>query len=163
MAILLGVYSKVHDPTGEQPYSLFFTGTINLKVWFATAAVALVLFQGVSALRLFGRFSYPKNMPSWYGDAHRLSGTLAFLFTLPVAYHCIWALGFADADTRVLVHSLLGLFFYGAFVTKIIGVRSHSLPGWFLPVIGGVTFSVIVGLWLTSSLWFFTSVGFPEI
>ena len=74
MAILLGVYSKVHDPTGEQPYSLFFTGTINLKVWFATAAVALVLFQGVSALRLFGRF--PGTI--YHEKTDLTSGRLAF-------------------------------------------------------------------------------------
>ena len=39
VSLALGVYSNVHDPTGEQPYTLFFTGTIQLKVWFATAAV----------------------------------------------------------------------------------------------------------------------------
>ena len=162
VAVSLGVYGQVHDPTGESPYRLFFTNTINLKVWFATIAVALALFQAVSALRIFGRLKFPREMPSWYGDAHRLSGTLAFLFSLPVAYHCLWSLGLQSSDTRVLVHSLLGCAFYGIFATKVIGVRSHSLPGWFLPIIGGATFTLVVGLWVTSSLWFFTNVGFPQ-
>ena len=34
--------------------------------------------------------------------------SFAFLATLPVAYHCLWSLGFngGHADTRVLVHSI---------------------------------------------------------
>ena len=31
------------------------------------------------------------------------------------------------------------------------------MPGWALPVAGGLVFSLLVGLWLTSALWFFTS------
>ena len=33
------------------------------------------------------------------------------------------------------------------------------MPGWALPVFGGLVFTALVGLWLTSSLWFFTTVG----
>jgi len=30
-----------------------------------------------------------------------------------------------------------------------------------LPMIGGTVFTTLVALWLTSSLWFFSTVGFP--
>jgi hypothetical protein len=33
------------------------------------------------------------------------------------------------------------------------------MPGWALPVLGGSVFTAIVGLWLTSSLWFFRTHG----
>ena len=46
VAVALGVYGKVHDPTHEQPYTLFFSSTIQLKVWFATAALALAVRAG---------------------------------------------------------------------------------------------------------------------
>jgi hypothetical protein len=159
VAVALGVYGKVHDPTGEQPYTLFFTATINLKVWFATAALALAVVQIVLAARLYGKIDWPwrGDAPPWLGDTHRLVGTFAFLVSLPVAYHCLWALGFQSTDTRVLAHSLLGCFFYGVFATKVLSVRSHGLPGWLLPVVGGLTFAALVGVWLTSSLWFMTS------
>ncbi|MGH8986458.1 MAG: DUF6529 family protein [Acidimicrobiia bacterium] len=159
VAVGLGVYGKVHDPTGEQPYTLFFTATINLKVWFATVAVALAVVQIVLAARLYGKIDlpWPREAPAWLGDAHRLTGTLAFLVSLPVAYHCLWALGFQSTDTRVLLHSLLGCFFYGVFTTKVLSVRHHGMPGWLLPVVGGLTFAALVGVWLTSSLWFMTS------
>lgn len=88
---------------------------------------------------------------------------LPFLATLPVAYHCLWAIGFEPdmSQPRRFIHSLLGCFFYGAFVVKVVAVRSRRLPGWMLPAIGGTVFTSLVGLWLTSSLWFFTNIGFP--
>ncbi len=163
VAVALGVYGEVHDPTGEQPYTLFFTATINLKVWFACVALALGGIQLLLAARLYGKVQVPKRMPLWLGDAHRLTGTLAFLVSLPVAYHCLWALGFQSTDTRVLLHSLFGCFFYGVFTMKVLSVRMHGLPSWLLPIVGGVTFVALVGLWTTSSLWFFTSrpAGMP--
>ena len=79
----------------------------------------------------------------------------------PVAYHCLWALGFQSDDTRSLAHSLFGCFFYGAFATKVLVVRAKGLPGWALPVAGGAVLTALVGVWLTSSLWYFTTVDFP--
>jgi hypothetical protein len=78
-----------------------------------------------------------------------------------VAYHCLWSLGF-DPDpgsARRLVHSVLGCLFYGAFATKVIVVRSHRMPGWALPVVGGVLFVVLMLIWFTSSLWFMRNVS----
>jgi len=163
VSILLGVYGDTHTPTGEQPYNLFFTATIQLKVWFAMTAVALALLQVLLAMRLYGKLKWPRTAPSWLGDAHRLCGTLAFLITLPVAYQCLWALGFQTTPTRVLVHSLTGCLFYGAFVAKVLAVRIHGLPGWSLPVIGGIVFTALVVIFLTSSVWFFTDrhAGLP--
>ena len=161
VAVALGAYASIHDPTGEQPYTLFFTGTINLKVWLATVAVALAILQVLSAARLYGRLSWPAEPPPWLGDAHRLSGTLAFVVSLPVAYHCLWALGFQTDDLRSVAHSLLGCLFYGMFTTKVLAVRNHDLPGWTLPVVGSTLFAVLALVWATSSVWFWTSVEFP--
>ena len=58
--------------------------------------------------------------------------------------------------SRVLVHSLLGCAFYGAFTTKLLVLRSDRVPGWALPVFGGIVVVLMVGLWFTSSLWYFT-------
>jgi hypothetical protein len=157
VSLALGVYSNVHDPTGEQPYTLFFSGTIELKVWFATAVVVLAFVQVLLGARLFDKIHVPRHAPPWLGDAHRLVGTVAFALSLPVAYQCLWALGFQSTDTRVLVHSILGCVFYGAFVTKVLAVRMHGLPDRTLPLVGGFVFAVLVGIWLTSSVWFFTS------
>ena len=157
VALALGVYGEAHDPTREQPYTLVFSSTIQLKVWFATAAVALAVVQVLLGLRLYDKISLPRHAPAWLGDAHRLVGTLAFVLTLPVAYQCLWALGFESTDTRVLVHSLLGCIFYGIFTVKVLAVRVRGLPEPTLPLAGGLVFAALVGVWLTSALWFLTS------
>lgn len=161
VAVALGAYASVHTETNEAVFHIAFSEMINQKVWFATIAMALAGFQVFSALRIYGRLSRPMNPPDWFGDAHRLSGTLAFLFSLPVAYHCLWALGFQTDDTRSLVHSVLGCAFYGAFTVKVLAVRNHSLPSWALPVAGGGLFAVLSLTWATSAVWFWTSVDFP--
>jgi hypothetical protein len=120
------------------------------------------VLQVATALWLYGRLPLSAEPPAWLGRAHRAFGTLAFLVSLPVAYHCLWALGFQDNSTRVLVHSLAGCFFYGAFAAKVTVVESRRLPGLALPVAGGALFTALVAVWLTSALWFFQNVGFPE-
>ena len=161
VSLALGVYGSVHDPTGESLVTLFFTATINAKVWLGTIALALAVFQLGSALKIYGKLGSGSG-PRWLGPAHRASGTAAFLISIPVAYHCLWALGFQSGEgSRILAHSLLGCAFYGAFVAKVLFVRANSLPGWALPVAGGTVFTILVGIWLTSSFWFFTTIEFP--
>ena len=164
VAIAIGTYGRVHDPAGRNTITLFFKDTLSFKAWMTTIALAFAIFQLVSAVRIYGRFPYPKAMPAWYGDAHRLSGTLAFACTLPVVFHCLWSLGFATSwdNPRTVIHSTAGCFFYGMFTAKVLSVRWHKLPGWMLPVVGSLTFVALTVLWATSSLWFFTNKGFPQ-
>ncbi len=56
----------------------------------------------------------------------------------------------------MLAHSLLGCVFYGVFVTKMLTLRSRHVPSWALPWLGGTLATILLALWLTSSLWFFT-------
>ena len=90
---------------------------------------------------------------------HRTSGVAAVIVSAPVAFHCLWSFGFETYVTRAWVHSLLGCLFYGAFVAKILALKMPRMPSWALPVLGGAVFAAIVGLWLTSSLWFFQEHG----
>jgi hypothetical protein len=156
----LGVYGNVHDPARSSLVTLIFTNTINLKVWLATMAFTLACFQLFTALRIYGRIGKPPT-PRWMPSAHRVSGTTAFWLTIPVAYHCLWSLGFQADQPRVLVHSTLGCAFFGALAAKVLFVRSRRLPDWALPVAGGLVFTALVAIWVTSSLWFFVNVDFP--
>jgi Family of unknown function (DUF6529) len=162
VALTLGIYGNVHDPASDLGLTLGFGSTLSMKVWLATAAVTFAAVQLLSALWLYGRLPLG-TPPAWLGDAHRISGRVAFLLSLPVAYHCLYQLGFQDTDTRVLVHSLLGCAFYGAFAAKVVIVRSRGLPGLALPLAGGLVFAVIVAVWWSSGLWFIRESGFPEI
>src|SRR4051794_36694146 len=161
VALALGVYGHVHDPSQKLVFTLFFSSTIAMKVWFATVALAFGVVQLGTALWIYGKLG--GDAPAWLGDVHRMSGRLAFIISLPVAYHCLWSLGFQDTNARVLAHSILGCALYGAFAAKVLVVRSRGLPGWALPLAGGLMFSTLVAVWLTSALWFISNQGFPAL
>lgn len=158
VAVAIGVYGRVHSPTGIAVNVAGFSSPQTVKVWLASAAAFFGVLQLLSALLMYGRLGR-LSAPRWTGAAHRWSGRIAFLLTVPVAVHCLYALGFQSYDPRVLVHSLLGCVFFGAFTVKMLLLTRRGLAGWVLPLAGGVVFAVLTGLWLTSSLWFFTTVG----
>jgi hypothetical protein len=161
VAVALGTYGRVHNPTFRPIADLGFPSVLDMKAWLATFAAALMLLQLTSALWMYGNLPVRRPAPRHTATVHRWSGTVAFLFTLPVAYHCLWSLGFAETGTRQVAHSILGCAFYGAFATKMLVLRIDRLPRLVLPLCGGLLVTLLTGLWLTSSLWFFTNVGFP--
>ncbi|MFF7646846.1 DUF6529 family protein [Streptomyces canus] len=155
VAVALGAYGKVHEPAGTAFNLAGFSSTGAVKSWLASVAFFFALVQLVSALMVYGKLPGP----SWSATAHRWSGRVAFLVAVPVAVHCLYALGFQSYETRVLWHSLLGCFFFGVFSAKMLLLRSERLPGWLLPIVGGLVLSVLTVLWLTSALWFFRTFG----
>jgi Family of unknown function (DUF6529) len=156
VAVGLGVYGSMHEPTFFALNLAGFSSGVAAKAWLATGAFLLAVVQLTSALIMYGRI--PVRAPSWIGGLHRWSGRAAVLLTVPVAVHCLYALGFQAGEPRVLVHSLFGCFFYGAFAAKMLVLRANT-PNWTLPVLGGAVFSAFTALWLTASVWFFTTSG----
>ena len=124
VSVVLGVYGSQHEPTFEAISTFGFDSMIQMKVWLAVTAGVLAVGQLVGALWMYGKLGIAA--PSWIGTGHRAFGFLAILVSLPVAYHCLWSLGFQSADARVLAHSLLGCTVYGAFVAKVVTVRSRD-------------------------------------
>jgi Family of unknown function (DUF6529) len=163
VALTLGIYAKVHTPAQRPLFLVGFSGMLQLKAWLTTAALLLVLVQLVSALWMWGRLPGAGPTPGWLPAVHRWSGSVAFLVTVPVALHCVWALGLLASSPRVLAHGVLGCLFYGAYAAKMLGLRLRGLPGWALPALGGAVFALFVLLWATSALWFFTRSGVPLV
>ena len=80
-----------------------FSSAIAAKVWLATAAGALALVQISTGARIIGKIKrFVPIPPPYVNGIHRWSGRLAVLLTLPVAFHCIFILGFRSTDARVL-------------------------------------------------------------
>ena len=157
VALLAGFVADAHFDAGGGYFDLFFSDTIHLKAWLASAAAALGLVQLFTAAWIFRKL--PWRRPAWVPGVHRWTGRLAFLLTLPVAYHCIFQLGFQSGNDRILAHSLLGCALYGAFTAKVLVVRLHRYPVWVLPTAGGLLFAVLIAVWYTSALWFFRLAG----
>jgi hypothetical protein len=154
----LGVYGRTHEPTFVAVNLAGFSSAFAAKSWLATLAVVLAIVQLLSAMAMYGRL-FGVQGGSGTATLHRWSGRLAFLFSVPVAIHCLYAAGFQSATPRVLIHSLMGCFFFGAFTAKMLLLSRKGVPGWALPLFGGLVFTGLVVLWLTSALWFFGANG----
>ncbi|TQM03174.1 DUF6529 family protein [Pseudonocardia kunmingensis] len=162
VAVGLGAYGRWHEPAAAAVNVAGFSSGVAAKAWLGTIAFVLALGQLWSAAALHGRVGRrwrAAGPPLWVGAVHRWSGRAAVLVTVPVAVHCLYALGFQDGSPRVLLHSLAGCFVYGAFVTKMLVLQRPRSPGWSLPLLGGALFTAVTAVWLSSSLWFFSTSG----
>lgn len=157
VAVGLGVFARVHDPQFFSVNIAGFSSGTSVKAWTGTLAVVLAVVQFGTAFAMYGLLG--GKAPAWMSTAHRWCGRLAVLASVPVAVHCLYALGFQATDTRVLLHSLFGCFFYGAFATKMLLLTGKGLRPWVIPIVGGLVFFGLVFVWLTSSLWFFQVGG----
>jgi len=157
IALTVGLVARqtVREPYTAPFFHLFFKDTLHMKVWLMTAAVVLACGQLLTAARIYELLRFPPS-GNIYQSVHRWSGRAAILLTLPVAYHCVFMLGFETHTLRVLIHSLLGSALYGAVVAKVLILRSNKFKPWVLPIAGGLLFSILLGLWVSSALWFFT-------
>ena len=167
VALLVGVFGRVHDPTLDATTTLGFRTVIEMKVVVSTLVGVLAVLQVVGALWIYGKLGI--RAPSWLGTAHRITGTVTLLLAVFVAYHCLWALGLEsgtlengdEVPTRTVVHGVLGCAVIGAVVVKVSAVRSRRAPGWFLPVAGGLLFALLVLVVLTSAVWYVDAKGWP--
>jgi Family of unknown function (DUF6529) len=168
VSLLIGVFGKVHDPSLRGTTTLGFSTVIGMKVAISTVIGILAVLQLIGALWMYGKLG--SEAPSWLGTAHRISGTIALLLTIFVAYHCLFALGLESGtlddgekvSTRTVAHGILGCAVLGAVVVKVTAVRSKRAPGWFLPVAGGLLFALLILAVLTSAVWYLGAKGWPS-
>jgi hypothetical protein len=168
VAVVVGVFGRVHDPTTDGTFTLGFHTVIQMKVVLSTVVGVLVIAQLLGALVLYGKL--PIKAPPWLGKAHRAAGITTLALAVIVAYHCLWALGLeyghlADGEkvgARTVVHGVLGCAVFGAAVVKITAVRARRAPGWFLPLAGGLVFTLLVAVILTSAVWYYANYGLPD-
>ncbi|HTF54964.1 MAG TPA: DUF6529 family protein [Pseudonocardia sp.] len=157
VAVALGAYGRLHEPTGYALGVAGFSSMGYVKAWLATVTVVFGVVQLLSGMTITGRLL--ANPPAWMGGLHRWSGRIALLASVPVAVQCLYALGFQSDSTRVWVHSILGCLFYGAFTTKMLSLSRPGTPRWAVPLLGGLVFTGLIGLWLTSAVWLFSTRG----
>jgi hypothetical protein len=165
-AAAVGVYEWSSHVTPDYNAGLFGAhglDTYDLKARLATALLGVALIQLGLALWMYGRVPGAGYAPRPVRMVHRAIGFAAFLLSLPIAFHCITAYGFQRTDTRVAVHSIGGCVLYGAFVAKVVVVRSKRLPGWALPVAGSALVCGIALMWYTAALWVLNGDTLPAV
>jgi Family of unknown function (DUF6529) len=162
VVVALFVIGRVHAP--NESMALFGrrgVDAIRLKAQLATAVLMLALVQLTSALWIYHRLPGVGRARPPVRTLHRVVGVVLFLLSVPVAVQCILAYGVQLNGLRVAVHSLAGLFFYGAFAAKMLIVRSARLPGWTLPIAGGSLVTLVVVIWYSGALWYFAGFDLP--
>ncbi len=164
VAVALYVVGRLHTP--NYAVSLFGRAgldAVTLKSTLSSIALGLAALQVLLALWIYRKLPLAGSPPRPVRLAHRVIGFGLFALTVPIAVHCLLAYGVQLTSLRVAVHSLAGCFFYGAFVAKVLLVQSRRLPGWVLPVAGGVLAVVVGVLWYTSALWYYNGFQLPAL
>ncbi|WP_433221339.1 DUF6529 family protein [Microtetraspora malaysiensis] len=154
VTVALYAFGRIHTP--DFAGSLFGRRGNDanlLKAQVGTALLGLAFYQLILALWIYQRLPGVGAAPRPVHLAHRIGGAVLFVLSLPIAYHCITAYGVQTDSARVALHSLAGCFFYGAFAAKVLIVRSRRLPGWALPLAGGILVTLIAILWSSAALW----------
>jgi Family of unknown function (DUF6529) len=151
-ALALGVYSATHEPTGRNFILFGFESVEGWKSALASVTVFLFIVQLTLGLRITGRYGPRRPPPSWMPDVHRLIGTTAFALSLPVAFHCLWALGYQGDNVRILLHSVLGCVAYGLYAAKVVTVRRGDGPEWVVPLTGSVLGFSMLAIWWSTAL-----------
>ena len=151
VALLVGVFGRVHDPTLDGTTTLGFDTVIDMKVVVSDVIGVLAVLQVVGALWMYGKLGIAA--PSWLGTAHRISGAIALAavgvrrLPLPVGA------GAGERDAaRTARRCRRGRSCTASsaapssapIVVKVVAVRSRRAPGWFLPVAGGLLFALLV-------------------
>jgi uncharacterized protein DUF6529 len=91
---------KVREPYATPFFHPFFRDVLQMKAWLVTAAVVLACGQLLTGARIYELLRFPPTGRFYHG-VHRWSGRAAIVLTLPVAYHCIFMLGFgANSPAR---------------------------------------------------------------
>src|SRR3954454_1510500 len=75
VALLVGVFGKVHDPTLTGTTTFGFRTVIDMKVALSVAIGLLAVLQLIGGLWIYGKLGI--DAPSWLGIAHRISGAIA--------------------------------------------------------------------------------------
>ena len=138
-----GLYAFGTEHAPDYSTSLFGQSgadTLSLKSWLATGVLVFAVVQLCLALWMYGKLPGTVIAPPEVGPVHRAIGAAAILLTIPIAYH-------------------------GAFAAKVVVVQSPRwrVPGWTLPLVGGILVVTVAVLWYTSALWYFNDYKLPSI
>jgi uncharacterized protein DUF6529 len=164
VGVVVAVYVAGRVHTVNPAFSLFgrqYLAAVSLKAVLATVALGAAVVQVLLALWIYRKLPLAGPPPRAVRPAHRLLGFGVFALTIPIALHCLIAYGVQLTSVRVTVHSLTGCFLYGAFAAKVLLVHTRRLPGWILPLMGGMLAVAVAVLWYTSALWYYNGYQLP--
>lgn len=118
-SVALGAYSVVHEPTGRDFVLYSFDSSAEWKNALTLVVALLLIAQAAIGFKLAGLFGLRPAGRPWLSELRRLIATVAVGLSLPVAFHCVWALGFTSDSPMGALHSILGCIAYGCVVAAL--------------------------------------------
>lgn len=125
----------------------------NLLLWkvvLATVVFALAGLQVAMAARFWG---VAPAMPVSGGTAvkvHRVSGRVALLLAVVVAFSCLVGPAGPTSPTRVLLHSTFGALAFVVLTAKFAVLKVARRGDKYLPLLGSLLFLTFGAIWATS-------------
>ncbi|WP_216893252.1 DUF6529 family protein [Nocardia alni] len=160
IAVTLGLLGAHFGPVPRPLPTWGFSSPQTFKAYLSSLVLVLLIAQLLTAVWI-----YRWGAGQWVHRYHRIVGALTFTASLPVGYYCLYSFGFhldAGIPPRILIHSIAGTAFYGAFAAKMLALRLRHTPAWLVPVLGGLVFGLFVFAWTSAALWWFHTVGFAH-
>lgn len=125
VALALGVYGVLHKPTGRDFVLYGFESASGWKNALTLVVAVLLVAKAVLGFKLAGMFGLRATTRPGLSELRRLLATLAVGFSVPVAFHCVWVLGFGSDSLATTLHSILGCIAYGCVVAALWGDRGE--------------------------------------
>ena len=119
VSVALGAFSVVHEPTGRDFVLYGFDSATGWKNALTLVVAVLLIAQAAIGFKLAGLLGLRATTRPWLLELRRLIATLAVGFSLPIAFHCVWVLGFGDDSPLIALHSILGCIAYGCVVAAL--------------------------------------------
>ena len=163
VALALGAYSVLHEPTRRDFVLYGFESAASWKSALTLVVAVLFVAQAALGFKLAGMLGFRVPTRAGLAELRRLVATLAVGFSVPVAFHCVWVLGFRSDSSAVTLHSILGCVAYGCVVAALWPDRPNpssattSVGSWVL-LVGATQFIVGVGA-ATAVVMLFTLQG----
>ena len=164
-AAAIGAYSVIHEPTGRDFVLYGFESSASWKNTLTLVVAVLLVAQAALGVKLAQMFGLGATSRLWLWDLRRLLATLAVGLSLPVAFHCVWVLGFQSDSPLNTLHSILGCVAYGCVVAALWGDRGNRAAaptGSWTRAVGATRYIVGVGA-ATAVVMLFTLQGAPPL
>jgi hypothetical protein len=109
VAVAIAIWSVGRHHTPAYTTGLFGAHgaqAVDLKARLGSALWCLALIQLLLGLWMYGRLPGAATAPHRVRTGHRLVGLVAFLLSVPIAYHCVLTYGVETTNARVAVEAL---------------------------------------------------------
>lgn len=131
---------------------------LMLKSILTTVILLMAILQGLSMLQIQGRIRLVGVSGQRLRLFHKVEGDAILLLLFLTAYLCVSRFSVNPQDPRVVLHALFGLSAVVTILLKFALARFFRSYLKYASYIGAVLFLSLLGIFLTSALWYFAAL-----